>query len=119
MKRWSNLILDWCRYHRTYRLSLIDAAETPLFHNARLRKHMGVLEARAIVDYMAKTAEEGGGGRRAEWVPPGGAGEGSANAVGEKTIAWVWWRRPEEWATLIADWVGLSNLERTSKEGPG
>lgn len=81
---------------------------------------MGVLEARAIVDYMAKTAEEGGGGRRAEWVPPGGAGEGSANAVGEKTVAWVWWRRPEEWATLIADWVSfltfLSSVEGETRE---
>lgn len=45
---------------------------------------------------MAKAEEEGGGGRRAEWA------DGNA-----KTVAWVWWRRPEEWAGILADWVGF------------
>lgn len=56
-------------------------------------------EARAIVDWMARAEEDGGGGKRAEWV------EGLAGK--EKTLAWIWWRRPEEWAALIAGWVSL------------
>lgn len=23
----------------------------------------------------------------------------------EKTVAWIWWRRPEEWADLLMDWI--------------
>lgn len=46
---------------------------------------------------MARADEDGGGGKRAEWV------EGLAGK--EKTLAWIWWRRPEEWAALIAGWV--------------
>lgn len=61
---------------------------------------MGIQEARMIVDWMVMGQEDGGGGRRAEWVPASSAAGGS-----EKTIAWIWWRRPEEWAKLIADWV--------------
>ena len=45
---------------------------------------------------MAKAEEDGGGGRRAEWI------EGTG-----KTVVWVWWRRPEEWAGILADWVSF------------
>lgn len=105
-----------------FRLSLIDAVDTPLFHNAELRKRISLSDARVIVDWMARSEEEGGGGRRAEWVPPGGpgvaamtsfgldgggGGSSSAGVVDAKTVAWIWWRRPEEWATLLADWVGF------------
>ncbi len=34
------------------------------------------------------------GEERAEWVG------------GEKGVCWVWWRRPEEWAEVLVDWVG-------------
>ncbi|KAF3393032.1 Vacuolar protein-sorting-associated protein 25 [Talaromyces pinophilus] len=94
MRRWANLISDWCRFHRTFRLTLTEAVESPLFYNARMRKRIGLQEARMIVDWMAMSQEDGGGGRRAEWVPASAAGGG------EKTIAWIWWRRPEEWAKV-------------------
>lgn len=99
MRRWANLISDWCRYHRTFRLSLTEAVESPLFYNAKMRKRVALQEARTIVDWMVKSQEDGGGGRRAEWVPAAAAGRS------EQTIAWIWWRRPEEWAKVIADWV--------------
>ncbi|KAH8697496.1 putative ESCRT-II complex component [Talaromyces proteolyticus] len=116
MKRWADLISDWCRYHGTFRLSLVDAVDLPLFHNARLKKKVGLLEARRIVDWMAKAQEDGGGGGRAEWVPaaPGGGGSGSSrSSVGEKTVAWIWWRRPEDWAIMIADWIDETAQKNT------
>lgn len=96
LQKWSSLIQSWCRHHRIWKLSLIDAVETPLFHNAALRKRVSLGEARNIVDWMARSEEEGGGGRRAEWV---------SSSRGEKNEAWIWWRRPEEWAGVVADWV--------------
>ena len=102
MRRWANLISDWCRFHRTFRLSLTEAVESPLFYNAKMRKRINLQEARVIVDWMAMPQEDGGGGRRAEWVPASAAGGG------EKTIAWIWWRRPEEWAKVISDWACYS-----------
>lgn len=94
LQKWSSLIQSWCRHHRIYRLSLIEAIESPLFHNAALRKRLGLSAARAVLDWMARAEEDGGGGRRAEWIDGG-----------SKTVAWVWWRRPEEWAGILADWV--------------
>lgn len=96
LQKWSSLIQSWCRHHRIYRLSLIDAIDSPLFHNAALRKRLGLGEARAVLDWMARPEEDGGGGRRAEWIDGG-----------DKTVVWIWWRRPEEWAGLLVDWVGF------------
>ncbi|OXV10027.1 hypothetical protein Egran_02210 [Elaphomyces granulatus] len=128
LQKWSALIQSWCRHHRIYRLSLIDAIDTPLFHNSALRKRVSLSEARAIVDWMAKSEEDGGGGRRAEWVSAGGAGgvsagggegAGGSSGVGAaagaagKIVAWIWWRRPEEWAELLADWVEETGQKNT------
>ncbi|KAH2306036.1 hypothetical protein KXV64_008916 [Aspergillus fumigatus] len=108
LQKWSSLIQSWCRHHRIYRLSLIEAIESPLFHNATLRKRLSLSEARAVLDWMAKPEEEGGGGRRAEWIDGG-----------SKSVAWIWWRRPEEWAGIVADWVeatGQKNVVLTVYE---
>lgn len=48
---------------------------------------------REVVEFMRK---EG----RSEWV--GGTGKDASGSV-----VWVWWRNPEEWAGLIADWVSV------------
>ncbi|KAJ5476431.1 hypothetical protein N7475_002160 [Penicillium sp. IBT 31633x] len=110
LEKWSSLIQSWCRHHRQFRLSLIDAVETPLFHNAALRKRLDLREARAVIDWMTKSEEEGGGGRRAEWIADAGGGSssgvlGSGAGQGPKTVAWIWWRRPEEWADVLVEWV--------------
>ncbi|KAF4768744.1 hypothetical protein HAV15_002914 [Penicillium sp. str.  len=96
LEKWSSLIQSWCRYHHQYRLPLIEAVETPLFHNTALRKRLDLRDAREVIDWMTKSEEEGGGGRRADL---NGAGQGP------KTVAWIWWRRPEEWADVLVEWV--------------
>ena len=42
---------------------------------------------------------------RAEWIGNGRDGEGS--------VAWIWWRNPEEWAGAIAEWVGETGQKNT------
>lgn len=93
LQKWSSLIQSWCRHHRQYRLNPIEAIDTPLFHNAALHKRLDLREVRAVIDWMAKREEEGGGGKRAEWIDA------------PKTVAWIWWKRPEEWADVVGDWV--------------
>ncbi|PKX92559.1 ESCRT-II subunit protein VPS25 [Aspergillus novofumigatus IBT 16806] len=98
LQKWSSLIQSWCRHHRIYRLSLIEAIESPLFHNAALRKRLSLSEARAVLDWMAKPEEEG--------VVDGGRN----GSMGE---------RPEEWAGIVADWVeatGQKNVVLTVYE---
>ncbi|PWY80634.1 ESCRT-II complex, vps25 subunit [Aspergillus heteromorphus CBS 117.55] len=108
LQKWSSLIQSWCRHHRTYRLSLIEAIDSPLFHNTTIRKRLSLSDARDILDWMAGPEEDAGGGRRAEWIDGG-----------KKTVAWIWWKRPEEWAGVVADWVentGQKNVVLTVYE---
>lgn len=89
-QKWSSLILAYCRHHRIWRLSLVDAVNWDLFWNKQLDKRLSVVDAREILEFMRR---EG----RVEWV--GFAKEADRN------VAWVWWRTPEEWAAVIESWV--------------
>ncbi|KAJ5393618.1 uncharacterized protein N7487_011259 [Penicillium crustosum] len=86
-----------------------EAVETPLFHNTALRKRLDLRDAREVIEWMTKSEEEGGGGRRAEWISDSGSASSSIglNGAGQgpKTVAWIWWRRPEEWADILVEWV--------------
>lgn len=96
--KWGALILAYCRHQRLWKLSLVDAVDSELFHNRRLGKRLHLNTAREIIDFMQRDG-------RAEWI---GAGKAA-----EKNVCWVWWRNPEEWATLIADWVDETAQKNT------
>jgi len=102
---WSSLIQSYCAHNRIFRISLTQVASTPLFQNATLNRRLDILSVRRVIDYMV-TAE---GDRRAEWVL---AGRKSRDANENKSSAWVYWRRPEEWADAIHAWV-----EETGQKG--
>jgi ESCRT-II complex subunit VPS25 len=95
LQRWSDLIQSWCRHHKCFKLTLAEVIESPPFRNPELKKQLSLSDARIVLDWMSKREVEGGGGRRAEWV----------DGAGGKGVVWVWWRRPEEWAGIIGDWV--------------
>lgn len=92
LRAWSDLILSYCRHHRLWRLSVVDAIDTPLFHNPKLKKRLSLADAREVLDWMSRKE----GGERVEWV----------GKEGQKAVCWVYWRRPEEWAGVLSDWVG-------------
>jgi ESCRT-II complex subunit VPS25 len=96
LQKWSSLILSYCRYHKIWKLALADAIESEIFWNKKLRKRLSREDAREVVEFMRK---EG----RAEWV----GGGVNKDGTGMGSVFWVWWRNPEEWAGLIADWVSL------------
>ena len=53
------------------------------------------------------------GGNRAEFVSSSAGGRGAKKVEeGEGGRAWIYWRRPEEWAALLEEWV-----ERTGQRG--
>lgn len=112
-----------------FTLTLVDALSTPLFYNTKLARGLSLRDARTIVHWMT-TVE---GGARAEWIPSTSSTStstglsaststsvsGSSNArksgKGEEEgdgKVWVYWRRPEEWAQVLEEWV-----ERTGQRG--
>ena len=100
---WSAFITGYCAHHRQWRLTLADALPTPLFTNAKLDRRLTRAEAAALLDWMASEA----GGRRAEWTDA------------QRASAWVYWKRPEEWAEGIAKWVGAFLRPQWAATGAG
>lgn len=108
LQSWSTLIQSYCRHNRIFTLSLVDALSTPLFNNTTLRRSLSLRDVKAILTYMA-SAE---GGNRAEFINTGAGKKGKAGDEGEGGKAWIYWRRPEEWAAALEEWV-----ERTGQRG--
>jgi ESCRT-II complex subunit VPS25 len=106
---WSTLIQSYCRHNRIFALSLVDALNTPLFHNATLRRRLNLRDAKAILTWMSSPE----GGNRAEYIS-------SDKSSKKKTAAsdddggrfWIYWRRPDEWSAALEEWV-----ERTGQKG--
>lgn len=88
LETWSRIIQSYCRHYRLHKLVLATALDSPLFHSQQLKKRIGGPHLRELVKFMVS---EG----RAEWI--GGEKNGGA--------FWVWWKRPEEWAEVLAGWV--------------
>lgn len=53
------------------------------------------------------TSEEGG--RRAEWI----AGADAKGGGKEGGVFWVFWKRPEEWADVVMEWVEEKGQKNT------
>ncbi|KAF2156130.1 ESCRT-II complex component [Myriangium duriaei CBS 260.36] len=96
---WSSLIQSYCAHNRIFRLSLVEALEGPLFHNARVSRRLDLRSARRVVDWMSGPD----GDRRAEWCTS--TAKKSRDTEEGKNAAWIYWRRPEEWADLVYGWV--------------
>ncbi|EGO54588.1 hypothetical protein NEUTE1DRAFT_148884 [Neurospora tetrasperma FGSC 2508] len=116
LTKWSSLLLAYCRHHRLFRLSLNPDAIP--FHNPRINRRLAPGDIRGVVGFLRKDG-------RAEYVLPlgqakkdgtmtttargGGGGGGEAGEGGE---AFIYWRTPEEWGSLIEAWV-----EETGQRG--
>jgi ESCRT-II complex subunit VPS25 len=99
LSRWSSLVQSYCRHHHIFKLFLSDALDTPLFNNKALKRRLSPQDAKAVIDYMA-SAE---GDNSAEWIGPST----------EKASAWIWWRKPEEWASAMEAWVDETGQKGT------
>jgi ESCRT-II complex subunit VPS25 len=97
LRKWSLFVQRYCRHYGIYQLSLVETLDSPLFYNKKIDKRLYLKDAKAVIDYMASK----GGDERAEWLG------------GEKSAAWIWWRKPEEWGALIAAWVDETGQKGT------
>ena len=88
---WSSLIQSYCSHHRIFRLSLTDTQDSAPFYNPSISRRLDLRSAQRVIDHMVSAD----GGRRAEWCGSGRKDEAS------RAAAWIYWRRPEEWADLV------------------
>jgi ESCRT-II complex subunit VPS25 len=82
--------LDYCRFHKLWRLHISDALETDLFYNKSLNRRLKLKDAMEVLESMI--------------------GEGQLGDQENSTVV-VYWRKPEEWANAIYDWVSGMGME--------
>ncbi|KAF8253448.1 ESCRT-II complex, vps25 subunit, partial [Wilcoxina mikolae CBS 423.85] len=83
---WCSFILTYCRSHKQWRFQLSSALETDLFYNSTLNRR---LKQQDVVEVLEAMVTEG----TIEWADK------------ERSSVIVYWRKPEEWAGVIADWI--------------
>ncbi|THV47039.1 hypothetical protein BGAL_0340g00090 [Botrytis galanthina] len=92
LRKWSDLILSYFAFHRLFRLTVSTLLSSELFRNERINRRLDEEGLREVLEFMRK---EG----RVEWI--GGGGNGKVGG----DICWVWWRKVDEWARVIEEWV--------------
>ncbi|GAA5877022.1 hypothetical protein JCM8547_007494 [Rhodosporidiobolus lusitaniae] len=92
LAQWTTLLLAWCRFTRTWRVELTDerCMREPL-RNERINRRLLLPTLRALVEHMVASGS-------AEYDPKPAKGKPA-------TAVWIYWKRPEEWAAVIYEWV--------------
>ncbi|CAI4224115.1 unnamed protein product [Auanema sp. JU1783] len=86
LEAWSQLVTDYAQYNKIHTLDVQDASNTELFCNQKLNRRLNREGVRAVFDYLEHK-------KHVEWLDPG------------KTRCHIYWKRPDEWASLIYDWA--------------
>ncbi|CAO3639255.1 unnamed protein product [Cunninghamella echinulata] len=95
LTQWSHLILRYSRHNKLYALNINQATTpggSPLFENTRIKRRLSLETLKEIIEYMVQ--------------------QGTAKWEEDKTQVLLFWRKPDDWADLIAQWVnqcGLNN----------
>ncbi|KAH6618049.1 ESCRT-II complex subunit-domain-containing protein [Chaetomium sp. MPI-SDFR-AT-0129] len=83
---------------------------TELFYNRTLNRRLSPADIRDVIAFLRKDGRAeyvlsptGGSGVDGDVGGWGGGGEGAGPEGGD--IVWVYWRTPEEWASLVEGWV--------------
>ncbi|CAG8518021.1 3596_t:CDS:2 [Cetraspora pellucida] len=89
---WSEIILAYFMHHKLFRLELSESLNSELFDNKGIQRRIKLGTLQCIIDTMVKEGT-------AEW-----------DSQSKKNVALIYWRKPEEWATLINNWVFNSGM---------
>ncbi|KAM0793106.1 hypothetical protein ACM66B_000586 [Microbotryomycetes sp. NB124-2] len=94
-QQWTTLVLSYCKFHKTSRLELTDAtSDLELFNNKAIKRRLPLATLRAVIEGMVASGQaeyDWAGGKPGRGVPP--------------PAALIYWRRPEEWASVIYEWI--------------
>ncbi|KAI9283934.1 ESCRT-II complex subunit-domain-containing protein [Umbelopsis sp. AD052] len=111
VKEWERIILAYYRSQRLYRLNLVEATvpgASPLFDNTKIKRRLSLETLEEIVNEMVRKG-------LAEWVTDSNSSSKSA----ARTQALIYWRKPEEWSSLLWTWIneqGFNNSIMTVYE---
>ncbi|GAA6052328.1 hypothetical protein JCM3770_007254 [Rhodotorula araucariae] len=94
LDQWQALVLAHARFTRTFRLEASDAqCQVEPFRNPSLNRQLPLPVLHQVLDALVASGN-------AAWDPATVPSKGKRGGA-----VWLYWRRPEEWASVIYDWV--------------
>ncbi|PAV85334.1 hypothetical protein WR25_22836 [Diploscapter pachys] len=100
LEAWARLVLDYAQHNKIYTLDVSECATTELFNNQKLNRRLSAEGVKAVFDYLEQH-------KHVEWLDS------------SKTRCHIYWRRPDEWGSLVYEWAvgnGLLNTPCTLYE---
>uniref|UniRef100_A0A8D0GLR5 Vacuolar protein-sorting-associated protein 25 n=1 Tax=Sphenodon punctatus TaxID=8508 RepID=A0A8D0GLR5_SPHPU len=88
---WCSLVLLYCRLNKLYTMTVMEAQESPLFHNQKLQRKLPLESIQVVLEELRKKGN-------LEWLDK------------NKSSFLIMWRRPEEWGKLIYQWVSRNGM---------
>ncbi|GJN91788.1 hypothetical protein Rhopal_004811-T1 [Rhodotorula paludigena] len=103
LDQWRTLVLAWARFTRTFRIDCShETCGAEPFANHAIKRQLSLPTLRLVLDSLVASGSAAwdtttlfAGGKKSATAPAGARG----GAV------WIYWKRPEEWATAIYDWI--------------
>ncbi|KAE8213911.1 hypothetical protein CF327_g2652 [Tilletia walkeri] len=122
---WSELVLGFCQRRRLWSLDADGQWERngELFYNKAIERRLSPNAIRTLLAHMVKQGSAGydaptqNGRFRVASALPLGAGASSSTAGSDSanlpSRAWIFWRKPEEWADIIYKWISDTGQNRS------
>ncbi|KAF8418041.1 ESCRT-II complex, vps25 subunit, partial [Tirmania nivea] len=94
---WATFILQYCRARKIWKAQLSEVLESELFYNRALGRRLKPADAVEILSWMSAEGQ-------IEWEKCD-ATTTTTPAASSKSVFYIYWRRADEWANLIYDWI--------------
>ncbi|SAL98936.1 hypothetical protein [Absidia glauca] len=94
--QWSDVILRYARHYRIFTMNLSQVTApggSSLFENTRIKRRLSLETLQEVIEFMVQ--------------------QGTAKWNKDKTHAFLFWRKPDDWADLILQWVNQCGLNNT------
>eukprot|EP00128_Syssomonas_multiformis_P006349 Colp12_sorted_trinity150504_noHs@21299 len=83
---WGELVLGYCKHHKSFLLEVKDAAASELFFNTKINRRLSSEGIMLVLEHLASSGH-------VEWQAK------------DRSRCLVMWRSPQEWAALIYQWA--------------
>ncbi|CAD6898059.1 unnamed protein product [Tilletia controversa] len=123
---WSELVLGFCQRRRIWSIDADGQWERTgeLFYNRAIERRLSPNAIRTLLAHMVKQGSAGydaptsnGNRFRVASALPLGAGASNSTAGSDSSNvpsrAWIFWRKPEEWADIIYRWISDTGQNRS------
>lgn len=102
LQSWCELVLNYCKHNRIFRLNIIDYQSSELFQNKKIDRKLSIEFIQQIIEELKKSC-------RAEWVIE----TPSKKQQIQTNNCIILWNTLDEWAKLIYDEVNNRGLQNT------